>query len=78
MTAHSTCAPALSATPLQLPRNPLARLWQRLEQARALSHQRRALKALDDTRLRDIGLDRTAALTEAARPCWDAPRHWRG
>ncbi|KPQ08201.1 MAG: putative conserved small protein [Rhodobacteraceae bacterium HLUCCA12] len=53
-------------------------LWGWLRRADALARQRRALAALDDTLLRDIGLTRGQALFEAERPIWDAPRHWRG
>lgn len=41
-----------------------------------LHRQRRALAALDDARLRDIGLSREDAEAEARRPLWDAPAHW--
>jgi uncharacterized protein YjiS (DUF1127 family) len=39
---------------------------------RALEHarQRRALEALNDDQLRDIGLSRGEALREAAKPFW--------
>ncbi|MFN3955422.1 MAG: DUF1127 domain-containing protein [Pararhodobacter sp.] len=53
-------------------------LWARLERARCLARQRRALLDLDETLLRDIGLSREDALREAGRPFWDAPRHWLG
>lgn len=53
-------------------------LLQRMRIAAAIARQRRDLAALDDAMLRDIGLSRGQALTEAARPFWDAPRHWRG
>ncbi|MCD9148908.1 DUF1127 domain-containing protein [Pseudophaeobacter flagellatus] len=43
----------------------------------ALLRQRRALKALDAAALEDIGITRQEALTEAARPLWDAPESWR-
>ena len=33
---------------------------------------RRALAAMDDWQLRDIGLDRRAAMAEAAKPFWRA------
>ncbi|WP_298261382.1 DUF1127 domain-containing protein [uncultured Litoreibacter sp.] len=42
-----------------------------------LYRQRRALAALDDTRLADIGLNRAEAEAEAARPVWDAPSYWK-
>lgn len=42
-----------------------------------LYRQRRALAALDDHQLRDLGLTRAQAEAEAARPLWDAPAHWR-
>lgn len=51
------------------------RRWVRL--ALSVRRQRGDLLALDDTRLRDIGLTREDAEAEAARPLWDVPRHWR-
>lgn len=51
----------------------LRRLWR---DGPALARQRRALAQLDDHLLRDIGLDRHAAWSEAVRPVWDVPRHW--
>ncbi|TNE68375.1 MAG: DUF1127 domain-containing protein [Rhodobacteraceae bacterium] len=44
--------------------------------AREISRQRRALAALDDALLDDIGLTREEVLAESQRPAWDAPRHW--
>ena len=41
-----------------------------------LARQRRALAALDDRALADIGLTRDAAESEARRPFWDAPESW--
>ena len=52
-------------------------LFARLRRVAALRRQRLDLTRLDDRLLRDIGLTRTAAETEAARPAWDAPHHWR-
>jgi uncharacterized protein YjiS (DUF1127 family) len=66
---HATPAASSAAAP---------GLFGRLRRAAALTRQRRALAALDDALLRDIGLTRCEALGEAARPFWDAPRHWRG
>ena len=42
-----------------------------------LYRQRRALAALDDNRLADIGLSRREADAEASRPVWDAPTYWK-
>jgi uncharacterized protein YjiS (DUF1127 family) len=49
-------------------------LYLRLLDLVELRRQRRALAALDDLRLRDIGLTREEAKAEARRPIWDAPR----
>lgn len=54
------------------PRN----LLRRIGLAAALRRQRGDLLALDDTRLRDIGLTREQVDAEARLPCWDVPRHW--
>lgn len=43
----------------------------------SLYRQRRALAALDDAALSDIGLTKAEAHAEAARPVWDAPLHWK-
>ncbi|WP_107846494.1 DUF1127 domain-containing protein [Litoreibacter ponti] len=43
----------------------------------ALYRQRRALAALDEDRLADLGLSRFEADAEARRPIWDAPAHWK-
>ncbi|MBO6868802.1 MAG: DUF1127 domain-containing protein [Thalassococcus sp.] len=43
-----------------------------------LARQRRALAALDDHQLRDIGLTPEDARQEAERLFWDVPNHWRG
>ena len=63
------------ARPLKYRRRP--GLFARLQRMAALRRQRLDLARLDDRLLRDIGLTRAAAETEAARPAWDAPRHWR-
>ncbi len=41
-----------------------------------LYRQRRALAAMDDAQLIDLGLTRAQALQEANRAIWDAPHHW--
>jgi hypothetical protein len=38
--------------------------------------QRRHLSELDDALLKDIGVSRDQADTEARRPVWDVPAHW--
>lgn len=38
-----------------------------------VARERRALAALGDRQLRDIGLEPDAAAREAARPFWDLP-----
>lgn len=43
----------------------------------ALWRSRRALEALSDAQLRDVGISRARARTEAARPAWDAPASWK-
>ncbi len=42
----------------------------------SLARQRRTLAQLDDRALDDIGISRSDAQTEAARPIWDAPENW--
>lgn len=42
----------------------------------SLRASRTRLATLDDRLLRDIGLTRDQARTEAERPLWDAPDHW--
>ena len=44
----------------------------------AIARSRRGLRRLDDHLLRDIGLTRQEAETEASRAAWDVPSHWRG
>jgi uncharacterized protein YjiS (DUF1127 family) len=44
--------------------------------ALALNRQRRSLLALDDAALKDIGISRSEALTEANRPVWDVTPSW--
>lgn len=51
-------------------RTPLADFW-------GLMRQRAALARLDDDALEDIGLTAEDARSEAARPVWDVPAHWR-
>ncbi len=54
------------------------RLIPRLRALFTLRRSRARLAALDDHILRDIGLDRPAALSEARRRIWDVPPNWRG
>ena len=59
----------LSLRPPRLPRLPLPPLarWRRIRR------ERQQLLELSDHMLRDIGLTRTQAGREAARPFWDVP-----
>ena len=41
-----------------------------------LRRQRKALARLDDAALRDLGLTRREAITEARRKIWDVPSNW--
>lgn len=81
MTAHihrpSIAAPADGPRSLPSPASALSRLLVRLRRWREVARQRRALARLSPAQLRDIGLDEEAALAEANRMFWDAPRHWR-
>ena len=72
MTAHSL---PFRALPFRRP--PRRGLFAHLPGMASLRRQRARLAGLDDRMLRDIGLDRAEAAAEAARPAWDAPRHWR-
>ena len=47
-------------------------------QMASLRRQRKALARLDDMSLRDMGLTRAQAETEARRAAWDVPANWRG
>lgn len=42
-----------------------------------LWRSRKALAALDSTRLADIGISAHEAAAEAQRPLWDVPNGWR-
>ncbi|MCG7627464.1 DUF1127 domain-containing protein [Epibacterium sp. MM17-32] len=53
-----------------------ASVFSRLGAALALRRQRHNLAQLSDAQLKDIGIDRTQADTEARRSMWDAPEHW--
>lgn len=57
---------------------PLARvsLASTINAAMATWRQRRHLEKLDDNALKDIGISRHQAETEANRPLWDVPNHW--
>lgn len=46
-------------------------------QALSLLRSRRALAALSDEQLADVGLSASEARREASRPIWDAPASWK-
>lgn len=62
---------------LPLPARRERSLFAFAQRAASLYRQRAALRRLDDAALRDIGLSRTQAATEANRPIWDVPSNWR-
>lgn len=43
----------------------------------SLKRERQSLAQMDDSRLRDIGINRHDARAEAERSAWDVPDHWR-
>ncbi len=53
-------------------------LLRKFRQMTDLIQSRRDLRRLDEHLLRDIGLTRHEAETEAFRAPWDVPPHWRG
>jgi uncharacterized protein YjiS (DUF1127 family) len=55
----------------------IMRFFHALQARTALRQARNRLALLDDHLLCDIGLSRSAALSEAKRPFWDAPSHWQ-
>ncbi len=65
----------LSDSRLQTPRSTQRRIS--LSGLIALRRERRSLRQLDDNALRDIGLTREAAETEARRWFWDIPAERR-
>jgi len=72
-----TCPATRAAVFPAGPTEHLRRLIRTILRAPQVAAERRALAALDDHLLRDIGLTPGQASHEAARPGWDAPRHWR-
>ncbi len=75
MSILQSAAPSATSSPSLLRR--MSALAAAILRCHELYRQRRGLKVLDDAMLRDIGLSRHEALTEAARPIWDVPTHWR-
>jgi uncharacterized protein YjiS (DUF1127 family) len=74
MSTNSHALP-LASSLLRLGRG-LVRLPARIRVAADVARSRRRLHLLDDHLLRDVGLTRTEAMSEAARSAWDAPAHW--
>jgi uncharacterized protein YjiS (DUF1127 family) len=57
----------------------LEKVWKTILRWHEVRRQRRALLALSDQLLKDIGISRADATREAARPFWDAEvESWRG
>ncbi|MCU0731645.1 MAG: DUF1127 domain-containing protein [Hyphomonas sp.] len=66
-----------AASPLRRLVGRVVRLPARLLMLSRLAASRRDLARLDDHLMRDIGLTRAEAASEAHRPFWDAPSHWK-
>ncbi len=49
------------------------RSWYLIERWMEVARQRQRLAALDDRTLKDIGISRATAQSEARRPFWDLP-----
>jgi len=56
--------------------SPRVSVFSKLSQVHAVWRQRQTLKSLDAAALRDIGVTRRQAKTEADRPIWDVPSNW--
>lgn len=70
MNAHATlCLERPVHRPLRV-RATLMNLFQWLRKGYAIYRQRRALLALDDVMLKDIGISRADALQEGHKPFW--------
>ncbi|WP_106744859.1 DUF1127 domain-containing protein [Yoonia maritima] len=52
------------------------RITLRLREYLHIARQRHQLRRLDDHMLRDIGVSRHEAITEANKAPWDVPNHW--
>ena len=74
---HCITTTSLHGTARLSDRSLIRRLFDRLQATRILYKQRKALALLDDAMLRDIGVNREQANSEANRPVWDAPKHWK-
>lgn len=68
---------AVFSTDLPVVRLPILSPLRSLARMVSVAHQRRALAALDDALLADLGLTRAEAETEANRPVWDMPQTGR-
>ncbi len=68
--------PAHAATPPSIWTSLLAAV-PLLRLAPQVANSRARLLDMDDAMLADIGLTRTEARQEAARPVWDVPANWR-
>lgn len=68
ITANTGCRPAM---------RPRRSFFALVSDVFALHEQRGRLADLDDAMLRDIGLTRGQAISEARRPIWDIPANWK-
>jgi uncharacterized protein YjiS (DUF1127 family) len=73
MSTCETAAHSLARPVVDRAGNGMSRFFRRLAVAFAIARERRALMALSDHTLKDIGLSRADAYREGKRSFWDVP-----
>lgn len=72
-TTQSAWRSSRRSAPLSL--GSILQVFEKAAQAYRVYRERRALLALSDHALKDIGLSRADAYREASRPLWDIPEN---